>query len=73
MFEGHIVMKGMLSSSLTIQKYLMDNTMCQAAGQMLEGTVMTPLLALASLSQGRCYGVPDHRVWCFLQTSGADF
>lgn len=64
MFEGRIVMKGMLSSSLTIQKYLME---------MLEGTVMTPLPALASLSQGRCYSVPDHRVWCFLQTSEADF
>ena len=24
-------------------------------------------------SQGRCYGVPEHRIWCFFQIFGLDF
>lgn len=48
MFGDHKVMKRLPSSSPTIQTYLMNNTMCHIAGQVLEGTMITPPWSLAS-------------------------
>ena len=60
MFGGHKVTKGMPSSSLVIQKYVMDDTVCQTPKQMLEGTMMTPTQALAS----KASLFPGKMLWC---------
>lgn len=73
---GHKVMKGTPRSSLEIQKHLLDNTMCQAQGQVLKGTVMTTPWALASKSSpfpGKMLQCARAQSLMIFQTFGSDF